>query len=94
MVPRRCILKLLVILSFSAIIRLTFMVLSETIGLIAMKLGTDIQVPIRMNCNNFGESLTKAIVRSYYFVNTYKTNDFLISLSCTCVFSANVNITC
>ncbi len=68
---------------------------SRTIGWIAVEFGPDIHVPLRMNCNNFGDQLTfsflsSAIIRStFLFVqylvwpNKYKTKDITISLSFT-----------
>ncbi len=52
-------------LDSSATIRLTFVALTKTnIRWIAIKFGTDIQVPLRMNCNHFDEPLTFHIAPS------------------------------
>lgn len=61
---------------------------SITIGSIAIKLGTDFHVPLRMNSNNFADSFLsctlqiKILIHPILWLNTCKTNDIPASLSC------------
>ncbi len=55
-------------LPFCAPVKLTFLVEKATIGKTAIKFGADIHVPIRMDCNHFGDPLTfyLELKRPYY----------------------------
>lgn len=70
----------------------SYVVLSETIGGITMKSGTDIHAPLGMNDNTFSHPLTFQLAakpdRIFNLCNTWNIHDIPIYLSC-----ALVNIT-